>query len=88
MSSLLDQKGAQHLMLDKLLVDKNRTSHYDYDLAIQVLIIMCMLIAQSRSTISSVTPCPLTSMATICYASITTIVGKSVDLELLVLRNN
>ena len=88
MSPPLDQKGTQHLMLDKLLVDKNRTSHYDYDLAIQVLIIMCMLIAQSRSTISSVTPCLLTSMSTICYASITTIVGKSEDLELLVLRDN
>ena len=57
-------------------------------MAIQVLIIMCMRIAPARLTISSVTPCLLTSMATICYVSITTMGDKSEDLELLVWRDN
>ena len=77
MSFSLDQKGTPHLRWSKLSV----RWWMDRD-------IMCMRIAQSRSTIASVTPCLLTSMATISYASNTTIVGKSADLELLVLRNN
>ena len=77
MSFSLDQKGAPHLRWSQLSV----RWWMDQD-------IMCMRIAQSRSTIASVTPCLLTSMATISYASNTTIVGKSADLELLVLRTN
>jgi hypothetical protein len=46
------------------------------------------MIVQSKSIISGVTPYLLTSMATICSASNTTIVVKSEDLELLVLRDN
>jgi hypothetical protein len=43
---------------------------------------------QLKSTISSVTPYLLTLMATICSASTMIIVGKSEDLEFLVLRDN
>jgi hypothetical protein len=62
--------------------DKNRSSHYVYGLTIQALIIMCMRITQSRSTIFGVIPCLLTLMETICYASTMIIVVKSQDLEL------
>jgi hypothetical protein len=41
-----------------------------------------MMIVQSKSIISGVTPYLLTSMATICSASNTTIAVKSEDLEL------
>jgi hypothetical protein len=43
---------------------------------------------QSKSTISGVTPYLPTSMATIRSASTTIVVGKSEDLEFLVLRDN
>jgi hypothetical protein len=42
---------------------------------------MCMMIIQSKSTLSSVTPCLLTSMATIYYAPTIIIVVNSEDLE-------
>jgi hypothetical protein len=47
-----------------------------------------MMIIQSKSIISGVTPYLLTSMATIYSVSTTIIVIKSEDLEFLVLRDN
>jgi hypothetical protein len=46
------------------------------------------MMIQLKSTIFGVTPCLLSLMATICYASTTIIVVKSEVLELLVLRDN
>jgi hypothetical protein len=47
-----------------------------------VLIFVCIMTLQSKSTISGVTPYLLTSMATICSTSTMIIVVKSEDLEL------
>jgi hypothetical protein len=49
---------------------------------IQVLTFVCIMAIPSKSTISGVTPYPLTSMATICSASTIVVVVKSEDLEL------
>jgi hypothetical protein len=54
----------------------------------QVLIFVCIMTKQSKSTISGVTPYLLSSMATICSASTTIVVVNREDLELLVLRDN
>jgi hypothetical protein len=48
----------------------------------QVLTSECMMTIPSQSTISSVTPYLLTSMATICSASTTVVAVRSEDLEL------
>jgi hypothetical protein len=48
----------------------------------QVLTFVCIVAIQSKSTISGVTPYPLTSMTTIRSASTTIIVIKNEDLEL------
>jgi hypothetical protein len=47
-----------------------------------VLIFVCIITLQSKSTISGVTPYLLTLMATICSTSTMIIVVKSEDLEL------
>jgi hypothetical protein len=53
-----------------------------------VLIFVCMMTLQSKSTISGVTPYLLTSMTTIFSTSTTVVAVKSENLEFLLLRDN
>jgi hypothetical protein len=77
MSLPLDQKGHTTHNVGQV-IHWIRIDHH----IIQILTFVCIMIIQSESIISSVTPYLLTSMATICYVSTTIIVVKNEDLEL------